>query len=59
MALLALTTLSAGAAVQECWAAYDVLALASLALLGRALYEGACAMGALRRALKRGLGDGP
>jgi GT2 family glycosyltransferase len=59
IAILLLTGLSVGAAMNEYWLAYDILALTTLVLMGRTLYEGACAMSALQRALQRGFGDTP
>ncbi|MEW6157932.1 MAG: glycosyltransferase [Verrucomicrobiota bacterium] len=51
-AILVFTALAWGAAFDESWAAYDVLALVTLLLLGRTAFECACALGAIDRALK-------
>jgi hypothetical protein len=59
VAILVLTGWSVGAALDEYWLAYDILAVATLFLVGRTLYEGACAVSALQRALQRGFGDTP
>ena len=59
VALGVFTCLSIGAALDQCWLAYDILALASLGFLARMLYESACAMTALQRALEHGFKDAP
>jgi O-antigen biosynthesis protein len=59
IAIILLTALSVGAAVEEYWLAYNILALATILLLGRTLYEAACGMSALQRALQRGLDERP
>ena len=59
VAIIVFTLLSTGAALQQYWLAYDILALVTLTLLGRTLYEAAGAMSAIDRALKRGLESKP
>ncbi len=59
VALGVITCLSIGAALDQCWLAYDILALASLGFLARMLYESGCAMTALQRALEHGFKDAP
>ncbi len=53
--VLVLTALALGAALDQFWLAYDVLAVLVLMFLGRMLFETSCAMAAIDRALKRGL----
>jgi hypothetical protein len=53
-AIVVFTALSIGAAVEQYWMAYDILALITLLLVGRTLFECAGAMGAIQRALDRG-----
>jgi O-antigen biosynthesis protein len=53
------TGLSVGAALEQYWIAYDILGLATLGLVARMLYEGACAMAALQHALDRGFDQKP
>ena len=53
------TGLSVGAALDQFWLAYDILAMVTLAVLARMLYEGACAMAALQHALARGFKNKP
>jgi hypothetical protein len=54
VAILVFTGLSLGAALDQFWWAYDILALMTLVLLGRTLFESACAMAAIARVLERG-----
>ena len=56
-AAVVFTGLSIGAALDEYWLAYDILALLSLLLVGRILFECACAMGAIQRAQEPGFDD--
>lgn len=53
------TGLSIGAALDQYWAAYDILALVTLVLVGRTLFEGACAMATIQRAVQRGFKENP
>lgn len=48
------TLLALGAALDQFWIAYDILAILTLGLVGRMLFESACAMAAIQRALHRG-----
>jgi GT2 family glycosyltransferase len=57
LAVLLLTVLSVGAALDQYWIAYNMLALATLTLLGRTLFESGRAMSALQSAVEHGLGD--
>jgi GT2 family glycosyltransferase len=57
IAIVVFTGLTLGAALDEYWAAYDILALVSLLLVGRTLFECAGAMAAIRRALARGFNE--
>ena len=59
VATVVFTALTVGAALDQYWAAYDVLAVVSLLLVGRTLFECACAMGAIQRALQRGFKEEP
>jgi O-antigen biosynthesis protein len=59
VAIILLTALTVGAAIDQYWMAYNILVLVTLFLLGRTLYEGACAMSALQHALQRGFHDKP
>jgi hypothetical protein len=54
VAALVLTGLSLGAALDEYWLAYDILALFTLVLIGRIAYECGTAQAAIRRVLKQG-----
>ena len=54
-AIFVFTDLAMGAALDQFWWAYDILALVALALIGRMLFESACAMAAIARVLERGL----
>ncbi|HXI71491.1 MAG TPA: glycosyltransferase [Verrucomicrobiae bacterium] len=53
-AIVVFTSLALGAALDQFWWAYDILGLITLALLGRMLFESACAMAAIARVLERG-----
>ena len=53
-ATLVFTGLAAGAAWEEFWLAYDILAFVALLLLGRTLFEAAGAMSAIHRAIAQG-----
>jgi O-antigen biosynthesis protein len=53
------TALTVWAALDQYWAAYDILALVTLLLLGRALYESAGAMAAIQHTLDAGFEDKP
>jgi GT2 family glycosyltransferase len=57
MAIVLFTVLATGAALDQYWVAYDILALVALLLIGRTLFEGACAMGAVQRAIEHGFTD--
>ena len=57
MAIVAFTGLTLGAALDQFWAAYDILALVTLVLIVRTIFEGGCAMAAIQRALKSGFGQ--
>lgn len=57
IAIVVFTGLSVGAAADEYWLAYDILAFITLAVIGRALYECAGAMATIQRTLKRGFVD--
>jgi O-antigen biosynthesis protein len=57
VAILTFTGLASGAALDQYWAAYNVLALVTLGLLGRTLFETGGAMAALRQALHRAARD--
>jgi O-antigen biosynthesis protein len=57
LAILLLTLLSVGAALDQYWIAYNILGLATLTLLGRTLFEGGRAMSALQSAVDHGLDD--
>jgi hypothetical protein len=59
IAILVFTGLAIGAALDEFWIAYDILALVTLALIGRMLFESSCAMAAIARALERGFEEKP
>ena len=52
--ILIFTALASGAVLDQFWIAYDILALIALVLIGRMLFESACAMAAIQRALERG-----
>jgi hypothetical protein len=58
-AIFTFTGLSVGAALDQYWAAYDILAVVTLVLLGRTLFEAAGAMAALRGVLRSASGDIP
>jgi O-antigen biosynthesis protein len=57
IAITLLTALSVAAAIDRYWLAYNILGIATVVLLGRTLYEAACAMSALQRAIQRGFED--
>jgi O-antigen biosynthesis protein len=59
IAVVAFTSLTVGAALDQYWAAYDILAAVTLLLGGRTLYESAGAMAAIQRALDAGFEDKP
>ena len=52
------TLLALGAALDQFWIAYDILAILTLLLIGRMLFESACAMAAIQRVLNRGFKGG-
>jgi GT2 family glycosyltransferase len=58
-AILVFADLTLGAALDQYWLAYDILAVVTLGLLGRMIYESGCAMAALQRALQRGFDNPP
>ena len=53
-AIIGFMGLSLGAAWEEYWIAYDILAFIALLLLGRMLFESGCAIAAIQRAIQRG-----
>jgi GT2 family glycosyltransferase len=57
LAIAVFTGLTLGAAFDQFWAAYDILAIVTLLLIGRTLFESGCAMAAIRRALRRGFNE--
>jgi hypothetical protein len=57
IAIFVFTGLSLGAAWEEYWVAYDLLAFIALLLVGRMLFESGCAMAAIQRAIQRGFID--
>ena len=59
IAVLVLTGLATGAALDQYWYAYDVLAIVTLLLLGRMLFEAAGAMAAIEHALEHGFKHEP
>jgi hypothetical protein len=46
-----------GAALDKYWGAYDILALVAIFLLGRTIFEAACATAAIQRAVQHGLDE--
>ena len=54
VAIFVFLCLSLGAALDQFWWAYDILAVVTLVLIGRMLFESACAMGAIARVLEHG-----
>ena len=54
IAIVVFTGLSIGAAWEQYWLAYDILALVTLLLVGRTLFECAGAMAAIQRAIAKG-----
>jgi len=58
VAAVVFTCLTLGAALDQFWLAYDLLALVTLLHVGRTLFECACAMGAIQRALVHGFEEG-
>lgn len=54
VAIVIFAALAIGAALDKFWLAYDILALISLVHIGRTLFESACAMAVIERALERG-----
>ncbi len=57
IAILLFTGLTVGAALDQFWAAYDILAFITVLLGARMLYETVCAIAAIERALERGFED--
>ena len=58
IAISVFTLLALGAALDQFWIAYDILAILTLLLIGRMLFESACAMAAIQRVLNRGFKGG-
>ena len=54
VAIFVFTGLAVGAALDQCWWAYDILALLTLVFIGRVLFESACALAAITRVLEKG-----
>jgi uracil-DNA glycosylase len=57
IAVIVFAGLALGAALDQYWWAYDILALVALALLGRMVLEAAGAMAAIQAVLKNGFAD--
>ncbi|HMP81823.1 MAG TPA: glycosyltransferase [Verrucomicrobiota bacterium] len=59
VATLVLTALALGAALDEYWLAYDILAVFTLLFIARIAYECGTAMAAIRRVIRKGFNDKP